>query len=51
MIYPSTGTIDGTEGTHLLLAPPYIIENRHIDEILDKFPAAVDAGLSRAGAV
>jgi adenosylmethionine-8-amino-7-oxononanoate aminotransferase len=32
--YPSGGTPDGTSGDHILLAPPYIIDENHIDEIV-----------------
>jgi len=28
MIYPMGGTVDGTRGDHVLLAPPFIIEQR-----------------------
>ena len=31
--YPSGGTADGISGDHVLLAPPYIIDETHIDEI------------------
>jgi len=34
--YPMGGTIDGKQGDHVLLAPPFIIEDNHIDEIVDK---------------
>ncbi|MFT5220161.1 MAG: adenosylmethionine-8-amino-7-oxononanoate aminotransferase, partial [Gammaproteobacteria bacterium] len=31
--YPMGGTVDGKNGDHVLLAPPFIIELNHIDEI------------------
>ncbi|MEM7301788.1 MAG: aspartate aminotransferase family protein [Pseudomonadota bacterium] len=34
--YPMGGTIDGRTGDHLLLAPPFILEDSHIDEIIGK---------------
>jgi hypothetical protein len=34
--YPMGGTIDGRQGDHVLLAPPFIIEDQHINEIVDK---------------
>ncbi|WP_020593079.1 aspartate aminotransferase family protein [Kiloniella laminariae] len=34
--YPMSGTIDGQSGDHILLAPPFIIEETHITEIVDK---------------
>ncbi|MCF6306284.1 MAG: aspartate aminotransferase family protein [Rhodobacteraceae bacterium] len=38
--YPMGGTIDGKAGDHLLLAPPFIIEDHHIDEIITKLSTA-----------
>lgn len=32
--YPSGGTADGISGDHILLAPPYIINESHIEEIV-----------------
>ena len=38
--YPMSGTRDGRYGDHVLLAPPFIIENEQVDELLDKlFPS------------
>lgn len=34
--YPMGGTIDGQQGDHVLLAPPFIIDDTHIDEIVGK---------------
>lgn len=34
--YPMGGTIDGKQGDHVLLAPPFIIEDSHIDELIGK---------------
>ncbi len=34
--YPMGGTIDGQNGDHILLAPPFIMEDRHVDEIVEK---------------
>ena len=39
--YPMGGTIDGKLGDHVLLAPPFIIDNNHIDEILSKLDTTV----------
>ncbi len=36
MCYPMAGTIDGQAGHHVLLAPPYIIDENHVLEIVDK---------------
>jgi adenosylmethionine-8-amino-7-oxononanoate aminotransferase len=45
LVYPMGGTVDGRSGDHVLVAPPFIIEERHIDEIVDKLGAAIDAAL------
>jgi hypothetical protein len=39
--YPMGGTIDGREGDHVLLAPPFIIDDNHIVEIVDKLDQAL----------
>jgi adenosylmethionine-8-amino-7-oxononanoate aminotransferase len=43
--YPMGGTIDGQQGDHVLLAPPFIIEVGHIDEIVDKLDKTLKATL------
>ena len=43
MVYPMGGTIDGSRGAHVLLAPPYIIETSHIAAIVDRLGDAIDA--------
>ena len=40
--YPMGGTIDGKRGDHLLLAPPFIMEDAHVDEIVGKLSATFD---------
>ena len=40
MCYPMGGTIDGTRGVHILLAPPYIIDDSHVAEIVEKLGKA-----------
>ena len=39
--YPMGGTIDGKHGDHVLLAPPFISEPHHFEEVVDKLGAAV----------
>lgn len=48
MCYPGGGTVDGWRGDHVLLAPPFIIDDSHRAELLDKLDAALDAALARA---
>ena len=43
--YPAGGTIDGQQGDHILLAPPFIIDTGHIDEIVNKLDKALKATL------
>jgi adenosylmethionine-8-amino-7-oxononanoate aminotransferase len=45
--YPSGGTADGVEGDHVLLAPPYIVTESQLDEIVEKLGRAVDKALAR----
>ena len=46
--YPMGGTIDGKSGDHVLLAPPFIIEDSQIDELTDKLGAAIEHALEIA---
>ncbi|MEX0319113.1 MAG: aspartate aminotransferase family protein [Ruegeria sp.] len=43
--YPMSGTRDGKHGDHILLAPPFIIEEAQIGELVDKLSRAIDASL------
>lgn len=36
MCYPMSGTIDGKQGHHVLLAPPFIISDAELDELVAK---------------
>jgi hypothetical protein len=49
--YPSSGTADGERGDHVLLAPPHIVDDRHIDEIVDKLDTALGQVLEEARCV
>ncbi|WP_319774380.1 aspartate aminotransferase family protein [Breoghania sp.] len=41
--YPMQGTIDGQHGDHILLAPPFIISDDQIGELVDKLNTAISA--------
>jgi len=41
--YPMGGTIDGRQGDHVILAPPYNVTAGELDMILDRFAAAIEA--------
>lgn len=45
--YPMGGTVDGQTGDHILLAPPFIIEETHLDEIVQKLEKAVHSVFNR----
>jgi adenosylmethionine-8-amino-7-oxononanoate aminotransferase len=41
MCYPMGGAIDGVQGDHVLLAPPFILEENQLDELVDKLGTAI----------
>jgi adenosylmethionine-8-amino-7-oxononanoate aminotransferase len=45
MIYPMGGTVDGTRGDHVLMAPPFIVDNGAIDTIVERLGDAIDAAV------
>ncbi len=45
MCYPMGGTLDGARGDHVLLAPPFIVEERQLDELVQKLGAALELAL------
>jgi adenosylmethionine-8-amino-7-oxononanoate aminotransferase len=46
--YPGGGTVDGKHGDHVLLAPPFIVERSHVDQIVERLGGAIDAALAGA---
>jgi adenosylmethionine-8-amino-7-oxononanoate aminotransferase len=46
MVYPMGGTVDGTRGDHVLLAPPFIIDSGTIDAIVERLGDAIDAAVA-----
>ncbi|MEX0309096.1 MAG: aspartate aminotransferase family protein, partial [Tateyamaria sp.] len=38
--YPMGGTVDGTNGDHVLLAPPFILQDSDVDALVDKLDIA-----------
>ena len=51
MVYPMGGTIDGQRGDHVLLAPPFIVTDDQIDEIVDRLGSAMDDALGLSTSV
>ena len=43
--YPGGGTIDGEKGTHVLLAPPFIVNKSEIEIIVGKLGEAIDQAI------
>jgi len=37
MCYAMGGTVDGVNGDHIMFAPPFIVNEEHIQELVDKF--------------
>lgn len=42
IVYPSGGTADGIKGDHVLIAPPFIITDEQLEELVGKFAKSVD---------
>ena len=45
MVYPMGGTIDGRQGDHVLIAPPFIVERADITRIVERLGDAIDAAV------
>ena len=43
LCYPMQGSIDGESGDHILLAPPFIINETEINEISEKLKITIDS--------
>ena len=48
LVYPGSGTVDGRQGDHVLLAPPYIVTDAEVDVIVERLGEAVDAATADA---
>lgn len=49
MCYPGGGTIDGKSGDHILLAPPFIVDESDLGRIVERLGGALDAVLPVSG--
>ena len=47
---PMGGTVDGTCGDHVLLAPPFIVDAPLVDTIVERLGEAIDAATDRMSA-
>ena len=50
LCYAMGGTIDGRAGDHLLLAPPFIVSDAELEEIVARLGDAIDAALAKVSA-
>jgi adenosylmethionine-8-amino-7-oxononanoate aminotransferase len=46
LCYPMGGTIDGRHGDHVLLAPPFIVSDAELEEIVARLGDAIDDALA-----
>jgi adenosylmethionine-8-amino-7-oxononanoate aminotransferase len=46
MCYPMGGTIDGSRGDHVMLAPPFIAEEAQLDECVEKLARSLHTVLA-----
>lgn len=46
LTYPMGGTVDGVQGDHILLAPPFTCKEADIEVIVGRLKEAIDAALS-----
>ncbi len=44
--YPMAGTRDGKRGDHILLAPPFIMDEAQVDEVVGKLAGAIEEALA-----
>lgn len=49
LCYPMGGTIDGQRGDHVLLAPPFVIEDHELTLLVERLQQALAAALAGAG--
>jgi adenosylmethionine-8-amino-7-oxononanoate aminotransferase len=50
LCYPMSGTIDGRQGDHVLLAPPFIIDDAELDLLVAHLRTAIDQAVASIGA-
>ncbi len=48
--YPAGGTVDGSRGDHILLAPPYIVAESELEMVVDRIGGAIDDALASIAA-
>ena len=51
MVYPMGGTIDGQQGDHILIAPPFIVTEQQLDFVVDTLKQVIQQETHRAAGV
>jgi adenosylmethionine-8-amino-7-oxononanoate aminotransferase len=46
LVYPMGGTIDGRQGDHVLIAPPFIVTEADVERIVELLAVAVDEAIA-----
>jgi adenosylmethionine-8-amino-7-oxononanoate aminotransferase len=46
IVYPASGTVDGRSGDHVLIAPPFIIAETEVADLVDRLDRAVERALA-----
>ena len=49
MCYPGTSAIDGVHVDHVMIMPPFIVEEHHLDELIEKLSRALELSFRAAG--
>jgi adenosylmethionine-8-amino-7-oxononanoate aminotransferase len=50
LVYPMGGTIDGRSGDHVLLAPPFIVQEAQLEQIVDRLALSIQEAIDEARA-
>jgi adenosylmethionine-8-amino-7-oxononanoate aminotransferase len=45
IVYPMSGTADGVSGDHVTIAPPFVVTEEQLDEIITRLQQAIDAAI------
>ena len=51
MCYPMGGTIDGKNGDHILLAPPFIVTDDDLGQIVERLVGSIDFAIKQANSI
>ena len=49
VFYPGNGCVDGVNGDHILLAPPFIVSNEDVEELARRVHLSIDGALAEMG--